>query len=115
MPARSASVATASSVRSGTFRGALPKRQGLFLSSGHMEPRAAVREALERGQRAALVTVTGLDGDPPAREGMALGVLESGASLGTLGCDGFHPAGATDASRALRARHRTERTSEPDD
>src|SRR2546427_7131481 len=115
MPARSASVATASSARSGTFRGALPKRQGLFLSSGRMEPRAAVREALERGERAALVTVTGLEGDPPAREGMALGVLESGASFGTLGCDGFDRAGATDAARALRERIRLERTYDWDD
>jgi xanthine dehydrogenase accessory factor len=75
-----------------------------------VEPRAAVREALERGERAALVTVTGLEGDPPAREGMALGVLESGASFGTLGCDGFDRAGATDAARALRERIRLERT-----
>src|SRR5207247_10366882 len=80
---------------------ALPRRQGLFLSPGHMEPRAAVRGALERGERAVLVTVTGLEGDPPAREGMALGVLESGASFGTLGCEGFDRAGATDAARAL--------------
>ena len=80
-----------------------------------MEPRAAVREALERGERAALVTVTGLEGDPPAREGMALGVLESGASFGTLGCDGFDRAGATDAARALREQIRLERTYDWDD
>jgi len=80
-----------------------------------MEPRAAVREALERGERAALVTVTGLEGDPPAREGMALGVLESGASFGTLGCDGFDRSGATDAARALREHIRLERTYDWDD
>jgi xanthine dehydrogenase accessory factor len=80
-----------------------------------MEPRAAVREALERGERAALVTVTGLEGDPPAREGMALGVLESGASFGTLGCDGFDRSGAADAARALRERIRLERTYDWDD
>jgi len=80
-----------------------------------MEPRAAVREALERGERAALVTVTALEGQPPSREGMALGVLESGASFGTLGCDGFDRSGATDAARALRERIRLERTYDWDD
>jgi len=75
-----------------------------------MEPRAAVREALERGERAALVTVTGLEGSPPSREGMALGVLESGARFGSLGCDGFDESGEHDAMRALRERVRLERT-----
>src|SRR5437867_13088970 len=75
-----------------------------------MEPRAAVREALERGERAALVTVTGLEGSPPSREGMALGVLESGARFGSLGCDGFDESGEHDAMRALRDRVRRERT-----
>jgi xanthine dehydrogenase accessory factor len=75
-----------------------------------VEPRAAVREALERGERAALVTVTALEGEPPAREGMALGVLEGGATFGTLGCDGFDRSGAVDAARALRERIRLERT-----
>jgi xanthine dehydrogenase accessory factor len=80
-----------------------------------VEPRAAVREALERGERAALVTVTGLEGAPPSREGMALGVLESGATFGTLGCDGFDKSGAADAARALRGRIRLERTYEWDE
>jgi xanthine dehydrogenase accessory factor len=75
-----------------------------------MEPRAAVREALERGERAALVTVTALEGSPPSREGMALGVLESGARFGSLGCDGFDESGEHDAMRALRERVRLERT-----
>jgi xanthine dehydrogenase accessory factor len=75
-----------------------------------VEPRAAVREALERGERAALVTVTGLEGSPPSREGMALGVLESGARFGSLGCDGFDESGEHDAMRALRERVRLERT-----
>jgi xanthine dehydrogenase accessory factor len=75
-----------------------------------MEPRAAVREALERGERAALVTVTGLEGSPPSREGMALGVLESGARFGSLGCDGFDESGERDAMRALREHVRLERT-----
>src|SRR5205814_9855762 len=43
-------------------------------------------------------------------EGMALGVLEDGASFGTLGCDGFDRSGAADAARALRERIRLERT-----
>jgi xanthine dehydrogenase accessory factor len=75
-----------------------------------VEPRAAVREALERGERAALVTVTGLEGSPPSREGMALGVLESGARFGSLGCDGFDESGEHDAMRALREHVRLERT-----
>ena len=75
-----------------------------------MEARAAVREALDRGERAALVTVTGLEGSPPSREGMALGVLESGARFGSLGCDGFDESGEHDAMRALRERVRLERT-----
>jgi xanthine dehydrogenase accessory factor len=75
-----------------------------------MEPLAAVRDALQRGERAALVTVTGLEGEPPSRPGMALGVLESGATFGTLGCDGFDRSGASDAARALRDRVRLERT-----
>ena len=80
-----------------------------------MEPRAAVREALERGERAVLVTVTALEGSPPSREGMALGVLESGERFGSLGCDGFDESGEHDAMRALRERVRLERTYEWDD
>src|SRR2546430_13030027 len=80
-----------------------------------MEPRAAVREALERGERAALVTVTALEGSPPSREGMALGVLESGERFGSLGCDGFDESGEHDAMRALRERVRLERTYDWDD
>jgi xanthine dehydrogenase accessory factor len=75
-----------------------------------VDARVAVREALERGERAALVTVTGLEGSPPSREGMALGVLESGARFGSLGCDGFDESGEHDAMRALRERVRLERT-----
>jgi xanthine dehydrogenase accessory factor len=75
-----------------------------------VEPRAAVREALERGERAALVTVTGLEGSPPSQEGMALGVLESGARFGTLGCDGFDESAEHDAMRALREQVRLERS-----
>src|SRR5256886_15083424 len=80
-----------------------------------MEPRAAVREALERGERAALVTVMALEGSPPSREGMALGVLESGERFGSLGCDGFDESGEHDAMRALRERVRLERTYDWDD
>jgi xanthine/CO dehydrogenase XdhC/CoxF family maturation factor len=75
-----------------------------------VDARAAVREALERGERAALVTVTGLEGNPPSSEGMALGVLEGGARFGSLGCDGFDESGEHDAMRALRERVRLERT-----
>jgi xanthine dehydrogenase accessory factor len=41
---------------------------------------------------------------------MALGVLESGARFGSLGCDGFDESGEHDALRALRERVRLERT-----
>ena len=75
-----------------------------------MEPVAAVREALSRGERAALVTVTAIEGEPPSREGMSIGVLENGTTYGTLGCDGFDRSGASDAVRALRERVRLERT-----
>jgi xanthine dehydrogenase accessory factor len=74
-----------------------------------VDARAAVREALERGERAALVTVTGLEGSPPSSEGMALGVLEGGARFGSLGCDGFDESGEHDAMRALREGVRLER------
>jgi xanthine dehydrogenase accessory factor len=74
------------------------------------EPLAAVRDALARGERAAVVTVTALEGEPPSKPGMALGVLENGAAFGTLGCDGFDRSGADDAARALRDRVRLERT-----
>jgi xanthine dehydrogenase accessory factor len=75
-----------------------------------VEPRAAVREALERGERAAIVTVTALEGTPPSKEGMALGVLASGERFGSLGCDGFDESGEHDAMRALRESVRLERT-----
>jgi xanthine dehydrogenase accessory factor len=74
-----------------------------------VEARAAVREALERGERAALVTVTALEGSPPSQPGMALGVLESGERFGSLGCDGFDESGQRDAMRALRDGVRLER------
>ena len=41
---------------------------------------------------------------------MSLGVLESGARFGSLGCDGFDESGQHDAMRALRERVRLERT-----
>jgi xanthine dehydrogenase accessory factor len=75
-----------------------------------VEPRAAVREALERGERAAIVTVTALEGTPPSKEGMTLGVLASGERFGSLGCDGFDESGEHDAMRALRESVRLERT-----
>jgi xanthine dehydrogenase accessory factor len=41
---------------------------------------------------------------------MALGVLESGARFGSLGCDGFDESAEHDAMRALRESVRLERT-----
>ena len=80
-----------------------------------MEARAAVREALERGERAALVTITAIEGSPPSHKDMALGVLASGERFGSLGCDGFDESGEHDAARALRERVRLERTYDWDD
>lgn len=66
-----------------------------------MDPLSAARDALAKGQRAVVVTVTGLEGDPPSREGLAFSYLEGGQTFGTLGCDGFDRAAAVDSARAL--------------
>ena len=66
-----------------------------------MDPLVAAREALARGERTAVVTVTGIEGEPPSREGLAFAYVEGGRTFGTLGCDGFDRAAAADASRAL--------------
>jgi xanthine dehydrogenase accessory factor len=59
------------------------------------------RDAAPRGKRAATVTVTDLEGEPPSRRGMTLTVLDDGTVRGTLGCDGFDRAGVADARRAM--------------
>ena len=66
-----------------------------------MDALAAARDALAKGKRAAVVTVTGLEGAPPSREGLAFALIEGGQTFGTLGCDGFDRAAETDAARAL--------------
>jgi xanthine dehydrogenase accessory factor len=66
-----------------------------------VDPLLGLERALKRGRRAALVTVTKLDGEPPSRIGLSLAVTENGTTYGTLGCDGFDRAGATDARRAI--------------
>ncbi len=82
-----------------------------------MDPRDVVARALESGKRAALVTVTGIEGEPPSRPGLSLGVVEDGTVYGTLGCDGFDRSGRDDALRAiasserLRARYDWDETS----
>ena len=68
-----------------------------------MDPLVAAREALARGERAVVVTVTGIEGEPPSREGLAFAYLEGGRTFGTLGCDGFDRAAAADAARALES------------
>ncbi|MGH2376918.1 MAG: XdhC/CoxI family protein [Candidatus Limnocylindria bacterium] len=73
-----------------------------------MEPLVAAREALARGERAVLVTVTGIEGEPPSREGLAFAYVEGGRTFGTLGCDGFDRAAAADAARALGSATRLE-------
>ncbi len=67
-----------------------------------MDPLVAAREALAKGKRAAVVTVTALEGRPPSREGLALTLVEGGETFGSLGCDGFDRSAADDAARALR-------------
>jgi xanthine dehydrogenase accessory factor len=66
-----------------------------------VDPLVAAREALAKGKRAAVVTVTALEGDPPSREGMAFTLVEGGGTFGTLGCDGFDRAAERDAWRSL--------------
>ena len=66
-----------------------------------MDPLVGLERALKRGRRAALVTVTALDGEPPSRVGLSLAVTENGTTYGTLGCDGFDRSGAADALRAI--------------
>jgi xanthine dehydrogenase accessory factor len=61
----------------------------------------AARDALAKGKRAVVVTVTAVEGEPPSREGMAFALVEGGETFGTLGCDGFDRAANADAARAL--------------
>lgn len=68
-----------------------------------MDPLVGLDRALKRGRRAALVTVTKLDGEPPSRVGLSLAVTENGTTYGTLGCDGFDRSGAADALRAIES------------
>lgn len=67
-----------------------------------MDPIRAVRDAVDGGKRAALVTVTGVEGTPPSRRGLQLAVVEDGVVHGTLGCDGFDRSGAEDGLEAIR-------------
>lgn len=66
-----------------------------------MDALRAAREALGRGERAVVVTVTAVEGEPPSREGLAFAYLADGRTFGTLGCDGFDRAAARDAVVAL--------------
>ena len=75
-----------------------------------MEPVNAVQNALAQGKRAALVSVTKIEGEPPSREGMTLAFVEGGTTHGTLGCDGFDRSAALDASRAIASGTRMQRT-----
>jgi xanthine dehydrogenase accessory factor len=75
----------------------------------------AAREALAQGKRAAVVTVTAVEGDAPSREGMAFALIEGGQTFGTLGCDGFDRAANADAARALDASAALEQVYDWDD
>jgi xanthine dehydrogenase accessory factor len=67
-----------------------------------VEPREIIRRAIAQGKHGAVVTVTGLEGEPPSRTGMSLTVLDDGTVHGTLGCDGFDRSGVADAMSAIR-------------
>ena len=75
-----------------------------------MDAIRAVRDAVAQGKRAALVSVTRIEGEPPSREGMTFALIDGGAAHGTLGCDGFDRSAATDAARAIASGTRLERT-----
>jgi xanthine dehydrogenase accessory factor len=66
-----------------------------------VDPLTIAREAVAKGKRAAVVTVTGIEGQPPSREGLAFALVEGGGTFGTLGCDGFDRAAERDAARVL--------------
>lgn len=66
-----------------------------------MDPIRAVRDAVDKGKRAALVTVIGIEGTPPSRPGLQLAVIEDGTLHGTLGCDGFDRSGAKDGRKSI--------------
>ena len=70
-----------------------------------MDPLVAARDALEKGKRAVVVTVTGVEGEPPSHPGMAFTLVDDGQTFGTLGCDGFDHAAEADARGALGADH----------
>ncbi len=74
-----------------------------------MDSVGAIRDALASGKRAALATVIGIEGEPPSRAGMTFGLVEGGATYGTLGCDGFDRSAAVDAAHALESGARLER------
>lgn len=75
-----------------------------------MEPLAAAHDALAKGRRAAVVTVTALEGEPPSREGLIFAYVEDGTTFGSLGCDGFDRAAAKDAALALKSSAALRRT-----
>jgi xanthine dehydrogenase accessory factor len=80
-----------------------------------MEPLRVITRAIRRGKRAALVTVTGVEGEPPSKPGMTLAVEEGGGVEGTLGCDGFDRAGAADGLEAIEKGKAITRLYEWDD
>lgn len=80
-----------------------------------MEPSNAVKRALTKGQRAALLTVARVEGSPPARVGLSLSITDDGEISGTLGCDGFDRAGAADGAKAIEMGDRFEARYEWDD
>ena len=71
-----------------------------------MEPPEAVTQAIQRGLRAALIKVSGVEGNPPSREGLSLAVTEDGETFGSLGCDGFDSDGRRDGQAAIASGRR---------
>lgn len=73
-----------------------------------MEPENAVRRAIADGNKAALLTVSRVEGEPPSHPGMAMAITEAGDVYGTLGCDGFDRSGMVDGLRAIERGERAE-------
>jgi xanthine dehydrogenase accessory factor len=66
-----------------------------------VDPIVAVQRALRRGQKAALVTVVKVEGEPPSRPGLRFAILDDATTYGSLGCDGFDRAAASDGTQSM--------------
>ncbi|MGH9194505.1 MAG: XdhC family protein [Acidimicrobiia bacterium] len=70
---------------------------------------------MDRGHRAALLTIARVEGSPPSRVGLTLSITDEGEVSGTLGCDGFDRSGASDGVKAIEDGRRFEAQYDWDD